>query len=100
MLDLTRIEGFDWDAGNSCKSVEKHAVSQAEAEQVFFDQRLLVLADDRHSGHEPRYHALGCTDDGRHLHVTFTLRNEGRLLRVISARNMSKRERSRYGHQA
>ena len=100
MLDLARIEGFDWDAGNRRKSAEKHGVSQAETEQVFFDARLLVVADDRHSMDAVRHHALGCTDDGRLLHVTFTLRHERRLIRVISARDMSRRARSRYGQQA
>ena len=100
MHDLTRVEGFDWDAGNSRKSADQHGVTRAEAEQVFFDEKLLALADDRHSMDEMRYHALGCTDDGRRLHVTFTLRSEGRLIRVISARDMSRRERSSYAQQA
>ncbi len=100
MYDLTRVEGFDWDAGNSRKSTDRHGVAQADAEQAFFDEKLLVLADDRHSLNEMRYHALGCTDDGRHLHVTFTLRGEGRLIRVISARDMSRKERSRYAQEA
>jgi hypothetical protein len=46
MLDLTRVEGFNWDAGNNRKSAEKHGVTQAEAEQVFFCEQLLVLTDD------------------------------------------------------
>jgi uncharacterized DUF497 family protein len=100
MLDFARVEGFDWDAGNSRKSVDKHAVSQAEAEQVFFSEPLLVLADTRHSVAELRYHALGRSGDGRYLHLTFTLRGEGRLIRVISARDMHRRERSRYANQA
>jgi uncharacterized protein len=100
MHDLSRVEGFDWDAGNSRKSADKHAVSQAEAEQVFFCARLLVLADDRHSTRELRYHALGRTGDGRHLHITFTLRDDGRLIRVISAREMHQKERSRYAQEA
>jgi uncharacterized DUF497 family protein len=100
MLDLTRVEGFNWDAGNNRKSAEKHGVTQAEAEQVFFCEQLLVLTDDRHSLAELRYHALGRTDDGRHLHVTFALRGEGRLIRVISARDMSWKERSRYAQEA
>jgi len=100
MLDLTQVEGFDWDAGNSRKSADKHGVTQAEAEQVFFCEKLLVLADDRHSMGELRYHALGCTDDGRHLHITFTLRDEGRLIRVVSARDMHRKERYRYAHEA
>jgi uncharacterized DUF497 family protein len=100
MIDLARVEGFDWDAGNSRKSSEKHGVAQAEAEQVFFNEPLLVLRDDRHSVDEPRYHALGHTDDGRFLHITFTLRGEGRLIRVISARDMHRTERARYEQEA
>ena len=96
MLDLTRIEGFDWDDGNSRKSTEKHGVSQAEAEQAFFNEPLLLLEDVRHSLGEPRFHALGSTDQGRLLHIAFTLRSEGRLLRVISARDMHRKERHRY----
>ena len=58
MVDLTRIEGFDWDDGNTRKSVDKHAVSQAEAEQVFFNEPLLLSQDVKHSLEEPRFHAL------------------------------------------
>ena len=45
MLDLSRIEGFDWDHGNARKSVEKHGVGQGETEQVFFNDPLLVVED-------------------------------------------------------
>ena len=100
MLDCSRITGFDRDAGNSRKSVEKHDVGQSEAEQVFFNDPLLVVADLCHSGAEVRLHALGRTDDGRHLHVTFTLRGEGQLLRVISARDMSRKERILYAKES
>lgn len=100
MYDPVRVEGFDWDAGNNRKSADKHRVTQAEAEQVFFDDKLLVLADDQHSRGELRFHALGCTDDGRHLHITFTLRGEGRLIRVISARDMHRKERAHYAREA
>jgi uncharacterized protein len=99
MLDLARIQGFDWDEGNDRKSAAKHGVSQAEAEQVFFNEPLLVVEDLRHSMTEPRFHALGRTDDGRLLHISFTLRGGGRLLRVISARDMHRRERSRYAEE-
>ncbi len=100
MLDLARVEGFDWDAGDSRKSTDKHGVSQAEAEQVFFCAKLLLLADTRHSMSEARNHALGCTDDGRHLYITFTARGGGRLIRVISARDMHRKERARYAKEA
>jgi uncharacterized protein len=96
MIDLLRIVGFDWNAGNARKSFEKHGVSQAEAEQVFFNEPLLLLEDARHSLEEARFHALGKTDEGRHLHITFTLRQEETLIRVISARDMSDKERHAY----
>ena len=96
MTDLLRIAGFDWDAGNARKSVDKHDVSQAEAEQLFFNQPLLLLSDPRHSEEEPRFHALGKTDEGRLLHITFTLTVEETLIRVISARDMHRNERLVY----
>ncbi len=100
MLDLAQVEGFDWDEGNSRKSVEKHDVSQAEAEQIFFSDPLLIVEDVSHSAREPRLHALGRTDAGRLLHISFTLRGNGRLIRVISARTMHRKERLRYEHEA
>ena len=100
MLDFLRIEGFDWDEGNSRKSAEKHDVSQAEAEQIFFNDPLLIVEDSGHSFHETRFHALGHTDAGRLLHISFTLRDDGRLIRVISARAMHRKERIRYEQEA
>jgi uncharacterized protein len=63
---------------------------------VFFNEPLLVVEDARHSGGETRFHALGRSEAGRLLHVTFTLRRDDRLIRVISARPMHRRERVRY----
>lgn len=96
MIDWSQITGFDWDGGNSRKSHTKHGVSQFEAEQVFFNEPLLVLVDEKHSQHEPRYHALGKTNDSRMLHITFTLRTRGSLVRIISAREMHNKERRVY----
>ncbi|MDP1606361.1 MAG: BrnT family toxin [Rhodocyclaceae bacterium] len=95
MIDFAGITGFDWDAGNARKN-EKHGVSTAEAEQVFFNAPLLLLTDDKHSQQEARHHALGKTDDGRLVHVSFTLRKSGSLIRVISARDMHRKERTIY----
>jgi uncharacterized DUF497 family protein len=95
MIDLSRITGFNWDEGNSRKN-DKHSVSMAEAEQIFFNAPLLVLDDVVHSQKEPRLHALGATDDGRRLHITFTLRQTGQFIRVISARDMHRKERAIY----
>lgn len=95
MIDLAKISGFEWDDGNARKN-EKHGVSKAEAEQLFFNDPLLLLADVLHSQKEPRFHALGQSDAGRQLHVTFTLRQFDALIRVISARSMHRKERTIY----
>ena len=99
MIDLSKIIGFNWDDGNARKN-EKHGVSTAEAEQVFFNVPLLLLDDASHSQKEPRLHALGKTDEGRMLHITFTLRQAGQLIRVISARDMHRKERAIYEQAA
>ena len=96
MVDLTRAIGFQWDTGNARKSMEKHGVSKGEAEQIFFNDPLLLLNDEKHSLTEARFHALGRTSDGRRLHITFTLRDQERLIRVISARDMHQTERTHY----
>ena len=96
MVDWKNIKGFDWDAGNERKSQEKHAVSRFEAEQVFFNEPLLVVEDLKHSQDEQRYHALGKTNENRLLHITFTLRSADTLIRVISARDMHRKERKVY----
>jgi uncharacterized DUF497 family protein len=90
--------GFQWDAGNAGKN-RKHGVSDADAEQVFFCADLLVVPDKRNSEVEPRFHALGETLSGTKLHVTFTLRAAGTLIRVISARAMNRKERVIYETQ-
>lgn len=94
-LDFQAVSGFEWDAGNSMKS-EKHSVGDAEAEQVFVNEPLVVLEDRAHSTAEPRWHALGHTNEGRLLHVTFTLRAGGTRVRIISARSMHRKERNIY----
>ncbi|HUW24896.1 MAG TPA: BrnT family toxin [Gallionella sp.] len=95
MTDLLNIGGFDWDDGNARKNA-KHGVSTAEAEQVFFNDPLLLLEDAEHSQREACFHALGKTGEGRLLHITFTLRHNDTLIRVISARDMHKKERAIY----
>lgn len=96
ILDFDRITGFDWDDGNSRKSTDKHAVYQAEAENVFFNDPLIIVEDAKHSVAEQRLNALGRTFQGRLLHVTFTLRADRTLIRIISARDMNRKERNYY----
>ena len=98
MVDFSTIVGFDWDAGNARKN-ERHGVSQIEIEQVFFDSQLQAMDDAKHSVTELRYIAFGMTEEGRELQVAFTLGASRTLIRVISARDMNRRERKVYESQ-
>jgi uncharacterized protein len=89
-----KCTGFEWDAGNHNKNQQKHSVSQGECEQVFFNKPLLIYKDMKHSNSEERLYLLGRTEAGRPLFIAFTIRNQ--LIRVISARDMSKKERKIY----
>jgi uncharacterized protein len=73
---LRECVGFQWDAGNSEKSWVKHGVSRAEAEEAFDHVPLLLSKDETHSGTEERFHAMGHTDRGRRLFITFTVSRE------------------------
>ena len=95
MIDLASVVGFEWDDANERKN-DKHGVTPAEAEQIFFNAPLLLLDDVKHSQPEVRFHALGATDQGRRLHLTFTVRGSSTLIRIISARDMHRKERAIY----
>ncbi len=95
MIDFTKITTFDWDEGNARKN-DKLSVSMVEAEQVFFNDPLLIIEDSKHSVAEWRFHALVKTNEHRILHITFTLRNNGESICVISARDMHRKERKIY----
>jgi len=92
--DFDKFSGFQWDRGNIDKNLIKHNMENWECEQVFFNKAILVLKDPRHSLSEKRWAAFGKTDAERLLVVIFTKRKN--LLRVISARDMNKKERAFY----
>ena len=94
ILDCT---GFEWDRGNSSKNWIKHQISRTECEEVFFNKPLLVVSDTKHSQNEIRYHALGKTNQDRMLFLAFTVRSD--KIRVISARDMNRKERSIYAER-
>ncbi len=91
---LEECSEFSWDQGNTRKNWIKHGVSALECEQIFFNLPFIVKADTKHSQQENRYYALGKTHLKRPLFAVFTIRN-GKI-RVISARDMSKKERQIY----
>ncbi len=95
---LNKCTGFDWDEGNSEKNWVAHQVNRNESEQVFFNEPLIITDDDNHSQNEKRWHLLGRTDLPRFLFIVFTIR--GNLIRIISARDMNKKERKVYHEQA
>jgi len=92
--EFDNFVGFQWDQGNIDKNLINHNVENWESEQVFFNKPLLVLDDPKHSIPEKRWAAFGKTDANRFLIVIFTKR--GDLIRVISARDMNKKERKFY----
>ena len=91
---LLECTGFEWDKGNKDKNWIKHQVTNSECEQIFFNRPLIVQCDEKHSNIENRYYALGVTDLGRRIFVVFTVRNK--KIRIISARDMSRKERKVY----
>jgi uncharacterized DUF497 family protein len=94
---LKNCEEFEWDKGNELKNWEAHSVKRTEAEQVLFNQPLLVF-DTYSQNDEQRFLALGVTSSGRFLTIVFTIRKE-KFIRVISARDMSRKERKAYEKQ-
>ena len=91
---LLKSTGFEWDEGNIDKNWIRHGVSPSECEQIFLNQPLVVADDVTHSDEEARWYALGRTDANRLLFVVFAIRKD--RIRVVSARDMSLRERKVY----
>ena len=91
---LVGIQGFDWDAGNANKNVLGHDVSQVKAEEIFFYTPVLLVDDAKHSVGEQRFIIYGSTKDARRLTAAFTLRDS--RVRIISVRDMSRKERRVY----
>lgn len=85
---------FEWDKGNIDKNFIKHNVTDKESEEVFENEPKFIFEDEEHSLTESRYMIWGVTDKGRKLSVFFTLRGE--KVRIISARDMHKKERRKY----
>lgn len=85
---------FEWDAGNKGKNFRLHHVTDEECEEVFFDSGKKLLRDALHSGSEERCILIGATKTKRMLFIAFTLRKNN--IRIISARDLNRRERHLY----
>ena len=94
MKTVRKIIGFEWDAHNRDKNLAKHRVTDEECEEAFFDPDKKVAVDETHSQNERRYFLLGNTSQSRLLVIVFTIRHE--RIRVISARDINKKERKLY----
>jgi len=95
MHPLDDCVGFDWDEANVQKNWERHRITPEEAEEVFFNEPFVVRSDIRHSQREKRYYAHGQTSLDRYLFVAVTIRRN--LIRVISVREMIRKEQEFYG---
>ena len=91
---LSGCTRFEWDERNTGKNRQKRRVTPSECEEMFFNRPLVVADDIKHSEKENRFYALGHADSGRMLFVVFTVRQN--LIRVVSARDMSQKERKVY----
>jgi uncharacterized DUF497 family protein len=94
MQILPDILAFVWDKGNQEKSKRSHRVEWWECEEAFFNFPLYLSPDIKHSSQEERYFAFGHTNANRLLMIVFTVREK--KIRIISARDMNKRERKLY----
>lgn len=84
---------LDWDKGNTGKNL-RHKVDDKEAEEPFFDKKRKTFKDRLHSKGEERFRIVGKTKKGRLLFVVFTMR--GKRIRIISARDVNKKEACLY----
>jgi uncharacterized protein len=96
-INLENCEGFEWDEANSRKNWYLHEVTDGECEDIFFNLPLIIASDKKYSISEIRFYALGITDANRWLFIAFTIRNN--LIRVISARDMTKSEERIYAEK-
>jgi uncharacterized DUF497 family protein len=86
---------FEWDKGNNDKNIKKHNVSNQEAEEAFINDPKFILSDEKHSSEkETRYMLWGITNHNRAITIIFTIRSE--KIRIISCRDMHKKERREY----
>lgn len=89
---------FEWDKGNDEKNFLKHKVTNKESEEVFFDENKIVLKSKSKTFKEERYIVIGKSKNNRLLYIVFTDRKN--KIRVISARDINKKERRFYEKRA
>jgi uncharacterized DUF497 family protein len=88
---------FEWDPAKAAANVKKHGVSFDEAQTVFYDEFAVQFFDEDHSHDEERFLLLGLSTGAKLLLVCHCERESGSVIRIISVRNATKRERTFYG---
>lgn len=87
---------FSWDPAKARANFRKHGVSFAEAQSVFYDDHARLIDDPGHSDLEDRFILLGISEAARLLIVVHAYREREGLIRIISARRATPKERSDY----
>jgi uncharacterized DUF497 family protein len=90
---------IEWDPAKAAAKIKKRGVSFEEARSVFFDDFAVQFSDGDHSPDEERFLMLGMSTEARLLLVCHCARDAGDTIRVISARNATKRESAFYGRE-
>ena len=85
---------FTWDPRKAAANLKKHGVDFREAATIFDDVMSTTFPDEDHSDFERRFLTLGQSARGRVLVVAHTEREDE--IRIISARDATKRERKFY----
>lgn len=87
---------FEWDPHKAATNLKKHQVSFEEAKSVFYDEFAVQFFDKDHSSAEYRFLMLGLSSEARLLLVCHCEREQGGVIRIISARKATKRESAFY----
>ena len=87
---------FEWDTAKAASNKKKHGVSFEEAQSVFYDEFAVRFLDEDNSVSEERFLMLGFSDEARLLIVCHCERDQGNIIRIISARKATKNESNYY----
>jgi uncharacterized protein len=87
---------FEWDSSKAASNAKKHKVTFEAAKTVFFDDFAVQFFDEEHSINEQRFLLLGMSSDTRLLLVCHCEREDGDVIRIISARKATESEAQHY----
>ena len=87
---------FDWDENKNRINLEKHGITFEEASTVFFDERAILFDDPEHSIDEDRFLLLGMSETAKVCIVCHCYRESDTVIRIISARQATRKEKQRY----